>query len=206
MVVALAMTNEELEDDPVGSGELTSVVGDNLRRLRTRHGMSLERLAKASGVSRAMLGQIELGRSSPTINVLCKVARALDVPISFFVSQNTDAEIQIVRAHRSRWTKSANGRFSSRSLVPADRGTREELSEMRLSPQTIEEEDSHAHGSTEYVVLAKGTLEIRYSNVWHRLERGDSASFPADRPHAYRNPSMEEALFFIFKVAPNLSV
>ena len=200
------MTNDDLAEESIGSGELTAVVGENLRRLRTRYGMSLERLAKASGVSRAMLGQIELGRSSPTINVLCKVARALDVPISFFVSQNSDAEIQIVRVHRARWLKSANGRFSSRSLTPQERAAREELSEVRLSPQTIEEEEPHALGSTEYVVLAKGTLELRYNNAWHRLERGDSASFPADRPHAYRNPSMEEAVFFVFKVAPNLNV
>ncbi|HYX92177.1 MAG TPA: helix-turn-helix domain-containing protein, partial [Myxococcaceae bacterium] len=39
------------------SSDLAPVVGRNLRRLRTHRGLSLERLAKASGVSRAMLGQ-----------------------------------------------------------------------------------------------------------------------------------------------------
>ena len=59
------------------STDLAPVVGGNLRRLRTRRGLSLERLAQISGVSRAMLGQIELGQSAPTINVLWKIARAL---------------------------------------------------------------------------------------------------------------------------------
>ena len=54
--------------------DLAHVLGRNLRRLRTRQGLSLERLAKVSGVSRAMLGQIELGRSVPTIGLLWKVA------------------------------------------------------------------------------------------------------------------------------------
>ena len=49
------------------STDLAPVVGGNLRRLRTRRGLSLERLAQSSGVSRAMLGQIELGQSAPTI-------------------------------------------------------------------------------------------------------------------------------------------
>ena len=40
--------------------DLTPIVGANLRRLRVKRGLSLERMAKASGVSRAMLGQIEL--------------------------------------------------------------------------------------------------------------------------------------------------
>ncbi|MEP7126331.1 MAG: helix-turn-helix transcriptional regulator, partial [Byssovorax sp.] len=55
---------------PEASSDLTPVVGANLRRLRAKRGLSLERLARASGVSRAMLGQIELGQSTPTINVL----------------------------------------------------------------------------------------------------------------------------------------
>src|SRR4051812_14525722 len=62
--------------------DLAPVVGANLRRLRVRRGLSLERLSKACGVSRAMLGQIELGRSAPTINVVWKIARALDIPFS----------------------------------------------------------------------------------------------------------------------------
>lgn len=52
--------------------DLTPIVGANLRRLRVKRGLSLERMAKASGVSRAMLGQIELGHSTPTINVVWK--------------------------------------------------------------------------------------------------------------------------------------
>ena len=68
--------------------ELASRVGNNLRRLRTKRGHSLERLAKLSGVSRAMLGQIELGRSVPTIALLWKVARALEVPFSALTSDS----------------------------------------------------------------------------------------------------------------------
>src|ERR1041384_7569481 len=44
---------------PSESTDLAPVVGTNLRRLRTRRGLSLERLAQISGVSRAMLGQID---------------------------------------------------------------------------------------------------------------------------------------------------
>ena len=55
--------------------------------MRVKRGLSLERLAKASGVSRAMLCQIELGQSAPTINILWKIARALDVPFSALISR-----------------------------------------------------------------------------------------------------------------------
>ncbi len=59
------------ETSPVPMGtDLAPVVGANLRRLRVKRALSLEKLSKLSGVSRAMLGQIELGQSAPTINVL----------------------------------------------------------------------------------------------------------------------------------------
>ncbi|MCP3398902.1 helix-turn-helix domain-containing protein [Bradyrhizobium sp. CCGB20] len=45
--------------------DLPAILGRNLRRLRTSRGHSLERLAKQSGVSRAMLGQIETGKAFP---------------------------------------------------------------------------------------------------------------------------------------------
>src|SRR3954465_1551248 len=66
--------------------DLAPIVGLRLRRLRGERKLSLEGLAKISGVSRAMLGQIELGHSAPTINVLWKIARALDLPFSALIA------------------------------------------------------------------------------------------------------------------------
>src|SRR5262249_59936932 len=80
------------------STDLAPVVGGNLRRLRTRRGLSLERLAQISGVSRAMLGQIELGQSAPTINVLWKIARALEVTFSALISARPQSRAMVLRS------------------------------------------------------------------------------------------------------------
>jgi DNA-binding XRE family transcriptional regulator len=50
-------------------------VGVNLARLRAERQLSLDALARASGVSRAMLAQIESARSVPSIKVLCRLRR-----------------------------------------------------------------------------------------------------------------------------------
>jgi DNA-binding XRE family transcriptional regulator len=77
--------------------DLAPIVGSNLRRLRTRRGLSLEKLSQLSGVSRAMLGQIELGQSAPTINVLWKIARALEVTFSALISSRTQSGVLVDR-------------------------------------------------------------------------------------------------------------
>jgi len=79
---------EALKVDP--ADEIALLTGRNLRRLRTRRGYSLDRLAKISGVSRAMLGQIETGKSSPTISILSKIALALDVPCSSLIAERDE--------------------------------------------------------------------------------------------------------------------
>ena len=54
-------------------------LGDTLRALRKTRGWSLDQTAAATGVSKAMLGQIERGESSPTVATLWKLAGGLHV-------------------------------------------------------------------------------------------------------------------------------
>src|SRR5207244_6663512 len=103
---------------PDASTDLTPVVGANLRRLRVHRGLSLERLARASGVSRAMLGQIELGQSAPSINVLWKIARALDVTFSALITSGSGGGTQVLRGSTAKRLSSHDGSFVSRALFP----------------------------------------------------------------------------------------
>src|ERR1700729_851002 len=82
------------------AGDVLSALGPNLRRLRSKQGLALERRPRRSGVSRAMLSQVELSQSAPTINVLWKVARALEVPFSSLIDRaaNTTATVLPARS------------------------------------------------------------------------------------------------------------
>ena len=179
------------------STDLAPVVGGNLRRLRTRRGLSLERLAQISGVSRAMLGQIELGQSAPTINVLWKIARALEVTFSALISARTQSGALVLRASESKILTSKDRSFSSRALFPFDEPRRVEFYELRLAAGSVEEADAHAPGTSENLVVTAGTLEIDVAGDTHRLETGDSILFEADTPHAYRNPGRVEAVMHL---------
>ncbi len=179
------------------STDLAPVVGANLRRLRTRRGLSLERLAQISGVSRAMLGQIELGQSAPTINVLWKIARALEVTFSALISARTQSGALVLRAQDSKILTSKDRSFSSRALFPFDEPRRVEFYELRLASGAVEDADAHPPGTTENLVVTGGTVEIDVAGDTHRLEAGDSILFEADTPHAYRNAGKTEAVMYL---------
>src|SRR5690349_11992025 len=104
--------------------ELLALVGKSLRALRVRKGYSLERLARASHVSRAMLGQIELAQSAPTITILWRVASALGVPFSALLGSDGQPPATLLRATEAFRLRSAAGGLASRPLFPFGSGPR----------------------------------------------------------------------------------
>ena len=179
------------------SSDLTPVVGANLRRRRLKRGLSLEKLSRASSVSRAMLGQIELGQSTPTINVLWKIARALAVPFSALITSRAAGRTTVLPASRAKMLTSHDGAFSSRALFPFDEPRTVELYELRLAPRSVEEADPHPPGTVENLVVNAGVLEMIVGSEHHALATGDSILFEADVPHSYKNPGDTECVMYL---------
>ena len=182
---------------PDAAPDLAPTVGKNLRKLRGQRGLSLEKLAGASGVSRAMLGQIELGQSAPTINVLWKIARALDVPFSALISSTAATGSHVLRLSQAKKLMSHDGSFVSRALFPFDAPRRVEFYELRLAPHAVEIAHPHPPGTTENLVVSVGEIEIEAGGERHTLEQGDAIFFEADAPHAYRNTGRGAALLYL---------
>lgn len=178
--------------------EIPPALGPNLRRLRSKRGLSLERLAQRSGVSRAMLGQVELGQSAPTINVLWKIARALNVPFSSLIDRASPDSPVVLAARSARLLTNQNGSFTSRALFPVDDDRRRtEFYELRLKADGEEQATPHAPGTSENLVVSAGAVEIEVEGVLHRLEAGDAIVFGADVPHSYRNRGETEAVMYL---------
>lgn len=183
--------------DQSGLQELGATVAQNLKRLRSRGDFSLEQLAELSGVSRAMLSQIELGRSVPSINVAFKIARAFGVPFSALLTERHKPSIRILSAADSKTLRSASGEFSTRALFPFDAERKTEFYELRLAPGSTEKAEAHAAGTLENLVVAAGQIEISTNGETHKLSPGDAVLFQADSPHSYKNLSKQEALLYL---------
>jgi transcriptional regulator with XRE-family HTH domain len=172
-------------------------VGSNLRRLRTEHKLSLEALAQTSGVSRAMLGQIELGQSTPTINILWKIAKALNVPFSTLITQPRTDRAKVLPAAGAKILTSHDGGFSSRALFPFDEPRSVEFYELRLAAHGVEHAEPHPPGTVENLVVTSGSVEIVVGDQSHRLETGDAIQFEADTAHQYRNTGDRQAVMYL---------
>ena len=198
------MAKDEMLDDSLeavkpdtSADELGELIGANLKRIRTKRGLSLEALAKAAGVSRAMIGQIETGRSMPTIGLLWKITSALDIPFSTLMGGGERANLRVLRAADAKLLASKDGGFTSRALFPFEGERRTEFYELAMKPRSVEKAEAHAPGTVENIVVTKGRVEIGVGMDHVTLEAGDAAFFHADLPHSYANPGEEEAVMYM---------
>jgi transcriptional regulator with XRE-family HTH domain len=188
---------------PAASPQLTATadngpaVGGNLRRLRVKRGLSLERLARHSGVSRTMLSQIELGQSAPTITTLWKIARSLGVTFSALIARGDDSAPRVLTPGAAKLLTNQDGSFTSRALFPFGEPRRAEFYELRLKAHGLEEASPHAPGTTENLVVTAGAVRIQVAGTTYQLGVGDAILFVADVPHTYRNDGATEAVMYL---------
>jgi transcriptional regulator with XRE-family HTH domain len=186
--------------DPVDA--LEQLVGVNLARLRAERQLSLDALARLSGVSRAMLAQIESARSVPSIKVLCKIAAALKVSVSAFLRRYAVHGFEHLPAERAARLLTSNGRFATRALYPDAEPAAAEFHELRIAPLHTEPGTQRLPGTTANLVVSEGTLEVIVHGRRQLLATGDAIVFDADQPHTLRNPGDTEARAFRVIVNP----
>lgn len=180
--------------DDVGAAELGRRVAENLRQRRKARGLSLDDLARASGVSRAALSQIETCKSNPTVGVLWKIAVGLGLPFADLVGAPRSGVV-VLRRNDSQVLRSSDGKLESRPLTPAGASPLVELYELRLSSRSAHASEPHAPGTHEMVVVLTGQLKMHVEDEVFELAAGDSIAFAADRPHVYENPAGSEARY-----------
>ena len=179
--------------------DISAAVAGNLRRLRAERDLTLDQLSEASGVSRAMLNQIETGKSVPTIATLWKVAAGLHLPFQQLIAVEAGPTSVVLRRSDAKVLANADGTFSSRALFPYDGGPRTtEFYELVLAPGGGEHAEAHARGTREQLVVVKGRVVIDIAGTRHELGERDAIGFLADVPHAYLNPdARHEALLYL---------
>jgi transcriptional regulator with XRE-family HTH domain len=156
--------------------------------------MSLDDLARSSGVSRAALSQVETCKSNPTVGLLWKIAVGLGVPFHELIGE-TATGVTVLRRGDAQVLRSLDGKLESRPLTPAGASPLVELYELRLAGRAQHASEPHAPGTREVVVVLSGLLKMHVDQEVHELAAGDSVAFAADRPHLYENPAGGEARY-----------
>jgi DNA-binding transcriptional MerR regulator len=168
--------------------ESAPLPGQRFRRLRTRRGLSLAQVARATKVSVGFLSALERGQMRSSISTLRRIARFYRTNIlSLF---ETAAENpRLVRP-------------SQRKILETTPGVRMELlawGQTAMEPHLFRIKsgggsgESYSHEGEEFLHILRGEFEIWLNSKEHyRLKPGDSLYFESSTPHRWRNPGRSE--------------
>ncbi|WP_329459362.1 helix-turn-helix domain-containing protein [Streptomyces sp. NBC_01497] len=169
---------------PVNSA-VRDVLAANLRRERTRRGLSLSELSRLSKIGKATLSQLESATGNPTIETVFSLSRALEMPISDLLDTHHVDTVTVVRAAE---TDVLSG--EGVDLRPLQRietgGVIMELYDQQVRADS--RQPSLGHAGTEHTVVQSGTLAVEVDGHRVELGPGDYVSFDASLPHCYAAP------------------
>lgn len=174
---------------------LNILIGQRLNRLRKDKNLSLEELSLQTGVSKAMLSQIENGKSNPTVSTLWKISTALKVSFSFFI-EGEEEELTIVDEKSISPILESNDLMNLYPIFPFDSNKKFEILTIELKKGCNHVSQPHNSGVEEYIIMSEGTLELHVENQVFLLSKGQSIKFLANREHIYKNTQDELVRFY----------
>jgi transcriptional regulator with XRE-family HTH domain len=172
-----------------------SIVGQRIRELRTKRGLSLRALAKLSQLSTNAISLIERGENSPTVSSLHSLAAALDVPITAFFEQHGDGQVVHLKNDQRPASETAGVRMENLGSGMPNQQIEPFL--MTIEPGGSSTSSPITHAGEEFVYVLRGALLCTIMKREYNLEEGDSLLFLASQPHVYQNQTLEAAQILI---------
>lgn len=170
---------------PVSGLNEPPAIGPRLQAQRKSRNLTLAELAKASGVSRSMLSEIERGDANPTYGTLWLLTRALGLDITSLISGASEETraIDHQTEHSTPLIRSADGTCTLHILSPAAMVSVTEWYLLSFEPGGQLVSEPHAHGAVEHLHCTEGEIEVRSGGSTTLLHAGETARYAADVEH-----------------------
>ena len=161
-------------------------VAANLQNWRQRRGMSVSALARAAGVSKSTVSELERHHGNPSLDTLWALARALDIPLGFLFSDHDgDSVLRVVREDDPSVVRLEEPGYLARLMAAVEASGELEVYVITMDDGVRRESDSHGFGVMEHAIVVEGRVEIGAGGYAVELGPGDLITFAADQPHSY---------------------
>ena len=147
-------------------------VGRQIRRWRAERGLTLAKVAEASGLNVGYLSQIENDKASPSLSCLSALSSALDVPIAWFLAD------EVSRLADRRWRETPGGRASR-----VDARGSSDISIIEVNVEPGRGTGVHSHTGDEHHLVTAGRFRLTQGDHVTELGPGDYLRWDGLVPH-----------------------
>lgn len=164
--------------------------GGEILRARKDAGLSLDELARRSGVSKSILSQIERDSTNPTIATVWRICAALErTPESLFrTGDEQRSGISLLSANATPEIQSEDGRCRLRILGAIETVERLQWYEFLAEPGGELVSSPHGAGSVEHLTVVEGTLAVTANGETRSAGPGETLRYATESGgHVVRN-------------------
>jgi transcriptional regulator with XRE-family HTH domain len=172
------------------SDDLPGRLAANLKQLREGRGYTQQQMAKIAALPRATWANLESGAGNPTLNVLHRVAGALQVSIEELIST---PRASCRHYKRGELPVRRQGMGELRKLLP-DSLAGMEIDRMELPPGGRMPGVPHTPGTREYLTCESGEITLFVAGERFVCAPGDVVVFSGDQRHSYMNSGSRPAV------------
>lgn len=166
-------------------------IGKKLKKLRLKKNMTLQELARMTGLSTSFISQVERELTSPSLSSLKKITDALDVTLAFLFADE-DQQLKVIRKGDEKKVLSTDdGRVKFTFLLSS--GQSIEVSLVELAPGASTGAEKYHHHGEEMAYVLEGRIRVVVEDNEYDLEEGDAIYFHSSRPHSIINAGGEKA-------------
>jgi transcriptional regulator with XRE-family HTH domain len=160
-------------------------LGNKIRDLRRRCGMTVQQLAEASRLSKGFISQVENGHTLPSLTTLHDLANALGTSAAYFVTE--EERVPHVTRAGDRQRLRVGGNTSRVEALSAQRPRNLDLVLAELPPGLSANGKMHLHHGEECIFILEGRVLLVHADQRLELEAGDSCHFDGHVPHSVEN-------------------
>ncbi|WP_189461980.1 cupin domain-containing protein [Jeongeupia chitinilytica] len=168
-------------------------VGERLKLVRSRQGLSQRELAKRAGVTNATISLIEQNRVSPSVSSLKKVLEGIPMSLAEFFTFELPAAAPSYVYRSTEQPDLGRPGVQMHLIGSGQRDRQIGLLRERYVPGADTGETMLQHAGQECGVVVCGEVELTVDGRVHLLHPGDGYYFPSTLPHRFRNPGAEAA-------------
>ncbi len=174
-------------------------VGENIQRLRKQQKLTLEVLSEKSGVSKAMLSQIESAKVNPTVATIWKIARGLGVEIHALLKGSGESmrRFEVNRKESITILDTDEEGVHVKVLSPISMAEDLEMYSLTLKSKGVLRSAPHYPRTEEFLTVLEGKVRVTAGANKADLGEGDFIMYHCDIEHAIENLGGREAKLFL---------
>ena len=165
---------------------LSHVISENLKKVREEKRLSLDTVAKLSGVSKSMLGQIERCEVNPTVSTMWKIANGLKISFSQLINY-AETTVELIDINSLEPLLEDEGRVKIYPTFPFDSTRRFEIYSVEFQENGYLSTEPHLQGTQEYLTVFHGEVTVTLGQKSFIVDEGKAIRFKADEQHGYKN-------------------